>query len=138
LRAYKVAGEEEGEEEVEEPEAQMVRHPEGEGPNQKSNSVVEENQHLSGIYIDMVHLVKSIPQLVKKRRLLQEAADDSMDWSSISSQVHDVDSFVNQLLSSYDIMAQEANNSRNRIRSYGGHPVEPPVLLSEHPRSMLK
>lgn len=122
----------------EDPETCFVRPPEAEGPKQNSNSVVEENQELSEVYTDMVHRVKSIRQLVNKRRIVQEAADDAMDWSSISRQVSDIDRSVTRMLDDYDTMAQEANRRRSRIRSFGGHPVEPPMLLSEHPRSLLK
>jgi flagellar biosynthesis chaperone FliJ len=116
----------------------LVRPPEGEGLNQNSEPVVEENGDLSEIYDDMVHHVKSIRQLSNKRRLVQEEANDAVDWSSISRQVSNIDSTIRMLLDDYDRMTQEANNTRSRIRSLGGHPVEPPMLLSEHPRSLLK
>ena len=87
--------------------------------------------------MDMVHQVKSIRKLVNKRRLIQDAADDSADWSSISCQLHAIDASFNKLLEYYDDIEEKANNTRCLIRSHGGYPVEPPVLLSEHPSSLL-
>ena len=92
---------------------------------------------MSQIYTDTVHQVKSIRKLVNKQRLIQDATDDSADWSSISCQVHGIDASFNKLLEDYDAMQEQANNTRCLIRSLGGHPVEPPVLLSEHPSSLL-
>jgi hypothetical protein len=72
----------------------LVRPPEGEGLNQNSEPVIEENGDLSEIYNDMVHHVKSIRQLSNKRRLVQEAANDAVDWSSISREVSNIDNTI--------------------------------------------
>ena len=110
----------EEEEEVDDLETHLIRPPGGEGPNQNSSTVVEENGYLSQFYMDMVHQVKSIRKLVNKRRLIQDAADDSADWSSISCQLHAIDASFNKLLEYYDDMEEKANNTRCLIRSHGG------------------
>lgn len=86
----------------------------------------------------MDHIVKSVSVLTNKQKAVQRAADDTNDWSRISRQVGGADSTIEMLLYQYETLQDEVNATRARIRTLGGHPVEPPLILADHPGSLKK
>ncbi|KAL6864699.1 hypothetical protein ACP4OV_015850 [Aristida adscensionis] len=120
----------------EDPSTHLVRPPEGEGEHQDSPFVVSKNADLTTVYNDMVEIVKSVRLQVKKRKQIQDAVDSAMAWTSIRHRIEELEKLLERLLTDYDQLAEEVDSLRIRIRVAGGHPVEPPDVLSIHPRSL--
>lgn len=81
---------------------------------------MQENQYLREVYIEIVHIVKSVSSLVNKQKGIQKVADDASDWSHVSRKVREVDSTIELLLNQYEDLQEEVNGVRDKIRSLGG------------------
>ena len=119
------------------PATRVVRPPEGHGVFQDSAIVAAGNTRLTEIYDTMVEIFEFIRGVVSKRKELKESADASMEWAPVAPKIRQLNMLIEERLSDYDRLAEGAVSKRTRIRLDGGHPVEPPALLSVHPRSML-